>query len=190
MHSDVKGKNWKDYVQPQDNYPDTVIMAPDSSYFTVIKGDGFFDSGDGDSWYDHYIENYSLKTTYETKVQENYSLKMGAESEFQTIQVLDIYKPWLGASGFGLNYDAYKAKPSSHGVFIQNHLNLQGMVFDFGLRYDLWFAGKYAEDALANDSISPLSKALRDKYYNETSQVLGRRARGNYLTSFRPRQHA
>lgn len=178
LHSDVKGKNWKDYIQPQDNYPDTVIMAPDSSYFTVIKGDGFYDIGDGDSWYDHYIENYSLKTTYETKVQENYSLKMGAESEFQTIQILDIYKPWLGASGFGLNYDAYKAKPSSHGVFIQNHLNLQGMVFDFGLRYDLWFAGKYAEDALANDSISPLSAALRDKYYNETSQVLGRRARG------------
>ncbi|GEM_PF-110145 len=178
LHSDVDGKNWKDYVQPQDNYPDTLIMAPDSSYFTVIKGDGFYDAGDGDSWYDHYIENYSLKTTYETKAKENYTLKMGLESEFQTVQVLDIYKPWLGASGFGLNYDAYKAKPSSHGVFIQNHLNLQGMVFDFGMRYDLWFAGRYAEDALANDSISALSKALRDKYYNETSEILGRRARG------------
>lgn len=178
LHSDVRGKNWKEYLQPQDSYPDTVIMAPDSSYFTIVKGDGFYDAGDGDSWYDHYIENYSVKTTYETQIEPNYSLKMGAESEFQTVQVLDIFKPWLGASGFGLNYDAYKAKPSTHGVFIQNHLNLQGMVFDFGVRYDLWFAGKYAEDALANDSISPLSEALRDKYKNETTVVLGRRARG------------
>ncbi len=178
LHSDVNGKNWKNYVQPQDNYPDTTIMAPDSSYFTIVKGDGFFDSGDGDSWYDHYIENYSVKTTYETQVEQNYSVKVGAESEFQTVQVLDIYKPWLGASGFGLNYDAYQAKPSTHGVFVQNHLNLQGMVFDFGLRYDLWFAGKYAEDALNNDSISPLSAALRSKYNGETTQLFGRRARG------------
>lgn len=180
LHSDVRGKNWKNYIQPQDNYPDTVTMSPDSSYFTIVRGDGFFDSdsGDGDTWYDHYIENYSFKTTYETKVQTNYSVKMGAETEQQTIQVLDIYKPWLGASGFGLNYDAYRAKPSTYGAFVQNHLNLQGMVFDFGLRYDLWMVGKYAEDALANDSISPLSAALRKQFNENTFDVLGRRARG------------
>jgi outer membrane receptor protein involved in Fe transport len=178
LHSDVRGQNWKEYQQPLDNLPDTVLLAPDSSYFTIVKGDGFYDSGDGDSWYDHYIENYSFKTTYETRIQENYSLKSGIETEQQTVQVLDIYKPWLGASGFGLNYDAYRAKPSTYGAFIQNHLNLEGMVFDFGLRYDLWFVGKYAEDALANDSISPLSAALRRQFNEQTSEVLGRRARG------------
>ncbi len=184
LRSDVNGKHWTDYAQPVDNLPDTVIASPDSSTYTVIKGDGFWDSGDGDSWYDHYIENYGLKATYETAVEDNYKLKVGIESEHQTVQVLDIYKPWLGESGFGLNYDAYRAKPSTYGGFIQNSINLQGMVFDFGVRYDLWFVGEYAEDALADESLSVLSDVLRQKFEDETQEVLGRRARGSISPRF------
>jgi outer membrane receptor protein involved in Fe transport len=51
------------------------------------------------------------------------------------------------------------------------------MVFDFGVRYDLWFPGKYAEDALANDSISPLTEAIAKEFENETIEIFGRRAR-------------
>lgn len=184
LRSDVHGKKWTDYIRPVDNRPDTIIAGPDSSVFTVIKGDGFWDSGDGDSWYDHYIENYGFKATYETNVEENYKLKLGLESEHQTVQVLDIYKPWLGESGFGLNYDAYRVRPSTYGGFLQNSINLQGMVFDFGLRYDLWFVGKYAEDALENDSISVLSQVLRDKFKDETQEIFGRRARGSFSPRF------
>ncbi len=184
LRSDVHGKNWTDYQQPADNFPDTIIALPDSSTYEVIKGDGFWDSGDGDSWYDHFIENYGLKATYETEVESNYKVKFGIEGERQTVQVLDIYKPWLGESGFGLNYDAYQAKPSTYGAFVQNNLNLQGMVFDFGFRYDLWFVGKYAEDALANDSISVLSDVLRQQFNEQTTEVLGRRARGTFSPRF------
>ncbi len=184
LRSEVRGKRWTDYQQPVDNSPDTIIASPDSSYFTIIKGDGFWDSGDGDSWYDHYIENYGLKATYETEVETNYKVKFGVEGERQTVQVLDIFKPWLGESGFGLNYDAYQAKPSTYGMFVQNNLNLQGMVFDFGARYDLWFVGKYAEDALANDSISVLSEVLRRQFDEQTTEVLGRRARGTFSPRF------
>lgn len=184
LRSDVNGKRWTDYVQPVDNRPDTIIAGPDSAYYEVIKGDGFWDTGDGDSWYDHYIENYGLKATYETAVEENYNVKVGLEGERQTVQVLDIYKPWLGESGYGLNYDAYQAKPSTYGFFIQNNLNLQGMIFDFGLRYDLWFVGKYAEDALANDSISVLSQVLRQKFEDETTEIFGSRARGTFSPRF------
>lgn len=184
LRSDVRGKRWTDYIQPSDNWPDTIIASPDSSIFTVIKGDGFWDAGDGDTWYDHYIENYGFKSTYETEIESNYKVKVGVESEHQTVQVLDIYKPWLGESGFGLNYDAYKAQPSTYGAFVQNNLNLQGMVFDFGFRYDLWFVGKYAEDALANDSISVLSEVLRQQFNEQTTEVLGRRARGTFSPRF------
>lgn len=178
LHSDVQGKNWSDYVEPIDDRPDVFEISEDSSYYTIDQGDGFWDSGDGDTWYDHYIENYSLKSTYKTAIQQNFTSKFGLESEFQTIQVVDIYKPWLGESGFGLSYDAYRANPASFGGFVQNNLNLQGMVFDFGFRYDLWFPGKYAEDALANDSLSPLTSAIRSDFENETLEVFGRKARG------------
>lgn len=178
LHADVKGKNWADYVQPVDTLPNIFEISEDSSYYTISQGDGFWDSGDGDTWYDHYIENYSLKATYQTNLQSNFSSKMGLESELQTIQVLDIYKPWLSESGFGLSYDAYRAKPANFGAFVQNNLNLQGMIFDFGVRYDLWFPGKYAEDALANDSISPLSQAIRNDFEQKTMEVFGRRAHG------------
>ncbi len=178
LHSDVRGKHWTEYEEPIDDQPDIFEISEDSSYFTIEQGDGFWDSGDGDSWYDHYIENYTFKTTYQTEVEPNYTIKLGAQTEHQTIQVLDIYKPWLGESGFGLNYDAYQAKPSTYGAFVQNNINLQGMVFDFGARYDVWFPGKYAEEALAADSISPLTEAIRDEFEEETAVVFGRRARG------------
>jgi outer membrane receptor protein involved in Fe transport len=177
LHSDVNGKHWSEYDEPLDEEPDVFEISEDSSYYTIERGDGFWDAGDGDSWYDHYIENYTLKATYLTQAEQNFSVKTGVETELQTIQVLDIFKPWLSESGFGLNYDAYKASPATVGFFIQNNLNLQGMVFDFGVRYDLWFPGKYAEDALADDSLSPLSQALRQEFDNETEEILGRRAR-------------
>lgn len=178
LRSQVAGKDWDEYVRPVDSRPDTIIANEDSTLFEVIKGDGFWDSGDGDSWYDHYIENLGWKGTYETDIESNFSMKVGVEGEHQTVQVLDIYKPWLGNAGFGLNYDAYKAKPSTYGAFLQNSLNLQGMVFDFGFRYDFWFVGKYAEDALANDSVSVLSQVLRQQFEDRTTEILGRRARG------------
>ncbi|MFH2055965.1 MAG: TonB-dependent receptor, partial [bacterium] len=177
LHSDVQGKHWTEYDEPLDEEPDIFEISEDSSYYTIERGDGFWDSGDGDSWYDHYIENYTLKGTYETQAEQNYNVKAGLETELQTIQVLDIFKPWLGESGFGLNYDAYKASPATFGAFVQNNLNLQGMVFDFGVRYDLWFPGLYAENALANDSLSPISETLRNQFQNETTEIFGRRAR-------------
>ncbi len=184
LHTDVHGLNWKYYTQPADALPDTVIYDSQTDTYRVIKGDGFWDSGDGDTYYDHYIENYSLKATYEAEVRENYTFKAGVQSEFQTVQVLDIYKPWLSESGFGLNYDAYRAKPSIHGAFVQSNLNLNGLIFDFGVRYDLWYVGKYAEDALASDSLSVLSQALKSKFYNETFSLFGRRARGTLSPRF------
>lgn len=177
LHSDVQGKHWTEYDEPLDEEPDIYEISEDSSYYTIERGDGFWDSGDGDSWYDHYIENYTLKGTYETQAEHNYNVKFGLETELQTIQVLDIFKPWLGESEFGLSYDAYKASPATAGAFVQNNLNLQGMVFDFGVRYDLWFPGLYAENALSDDSLSPLSETLRQQFQEETSEILGRRAR-------------
>ncbi len=184
LRSQVEGKNWKEYVQPIDALPDTVLYDEQNDIYTVVKGDGFWDGGDGDTWYDHYIENYSLKSTYETEIEPNFTFKTGFQSEFQTIQVFDLFQPWLSESGYGLNYDIYKAQPSTHGLFIQNNINLNGLIFDFGVRYDLWLVGKYAEDAFEAESLSVLSEALKTKFEDETIDLFGRRARGTFSPRF------
>jgi outer membrane receptor protein involved in Fe transport len=178
LHSDVDGKNWSEYTMPVDDQPINITLSPDSSHYIVRIGDGFYDHGDGDTWYDHFVETYGLKMNLTSVLSEMYTFKIGLFEEYQTIQLLDIYKPWLGESGYGLSYDLYKAFPNDGAVYLNNDLKLEEAVLNFGLRYDFWFPGQYIERAMEDTSLPTITQMMREEFKEKTFNFLGHRGKG------------
>jgi outer membrane receptor protein involved in Fe transport len=178
LHSDVDGKNWAEYTMPVDDQPVDITLSPDSSYYIVRIGDGFYDHGDGDTWYDHYVETYGLKMDLTSVLSDIYTLHLGLFEEYQTIQLLDIYKPWLGESGFGLVYDLYKVFPNDGAIYLNSDLKLEEATFNFGLRYDFWFPGEYVEKAMQDTSLPTITQKMREEFEEKTFKFLGHRGKG------------
>ncbi len=179
LHSDVGGMNWLSYTQPIDIVPINYFYTPDSdphdgiddSYYSVSPGDGFYDYGDGDTWHDHFFEQYTVKGDATKTLGEKNLLKTGIEENIQTMQMVDIIQPWAGRTGLGLNHDIYRVYPSSGAYYIQNKMSSSGLIVNAGLRLDWWFPGKYVDRAVQDSLI--VSPALREAYYHDTFKLFG-----------------
>lgn len=184
LHSDVGGKNWSEYTMPVDDQPINIILSPDSSHYIIRIGDGFYDHGDGDTWYDHFVETYGLKMDWTSVLSDMYTLKIGLFEEYQTLQLLDIYEPWLGESGFGLSYDLYKVFPNDGAIYLNSDLKLEEATFNFGLRYDFWFPGEYVERAMQDTSLPTITPKMREEFKERTFEFLGHRGKGVFSPRF------
>jgi outer membrane receptor protein involved in Fe transport len=185
LHSDVNGKHWSEYTMPLDTYPFEIQLSPDSTHYIVVRGpDGFYDQGDGDTWYDHFVETYGMDISLLRVMSDLFSVQVGVSQRYQTIQLLDIYKPWLGTQGWGLSYDLYKVHTNDGSVFLEGDLKLEQAVINFGLRYDFWFPGKYVERAMEDTTLSFITPEMRDQFEDETFGILGHRGKGNFSPRF------
>lgn len=185
LRSEVAGNHWLKYSEPIDIIPINYFYTPDSnpfdgiddSHYSVTTGDGFYDYGDGDTWHDHYFEQYTLKGDLTKSIGERNVLKSGLEENIQTMQMVDIIKPWSGQTGLGLNHDIYRVYPSSGAWYIQDKIASFGLIVNAGLRFDWWFPGKYVDRAVEDSLI--VSPALRQSYYNNTFKLLGQRGKAH-----------
>jgi outer membrane receptor protein involved in Fe transport len=176
LHSDVNGKHWSEYTMPEDYLPLEIAISPDSTYYIVTAGDGFYDWGDGDTWYDHFIESFSFRYDFSHVFGKFYRVKTGLYHQYQTIQLLDIYKPWLGQAGLGLNYDLYRVFANDGAFFWQNNFNFGDAWLNLGVRYEYWFPGKYVERAVEDTNLT--TEEVREKFHQDTFDFLGSRAKG------------
>lgn len=179
LRSDVNGKHWTEYEEPQDfvTQPINYFYSPDSTIISVFPGDGFWDSGDGETWHDHFVEEYTAKADYTLHSEDNaHKFKAGIETSFAQMQMIDIYRPWFGE--LGLNNDIYEVSPSYGSMYVQDQIKFKGLIANFGLRFDYWFPGKFVEDAVDNPDIVTISDQVRDDFRNETYSFFGRRWRG------------
>ncbi len=179
LRSDVNGKPWTEMEEPQD-----IVTTPipqyffngDSSFVSVLPGDGFWDFGDGETWHDHYIEEYTLKFDITRQFGTNaHEFKAGIQTSFAEMQMVDIFRPWFG--GLGLNNDIYRVSPAYGSMYVQDQLRFKGLIANLGLRMDYWFPGKFVEDAIANPEISTITDATRQQFLDDTGSLFGRRYR-------------
>ncbi len=179
LRSDVNGKDWTEYQEPQDivTQPIDYFYNRDSSIVSVFPGDGFWDYGDGDTWHDHYVEEYTLKFDLNRNSGNNaHKLKAGLDASFAEFQMIDIYRPWFG--GLGLNNDIYRVNPAYGSFYAQDQIKFKGLIASLGLRFDYWFPGEYVEDAVANPEIVTISDETREQFYADTYNFFGHRWRG------------
>lgn len=178
LRSDVNGKHWTEMEEPQDivTQPIQYFFNSDSSIVSVLPGDGFWDTGNGQNWHDHYIEEYTMKFDMTRQIgNDAHELKGGIQTTFGEMQMVDIVKPWFG--GLGLNNDIYKVSPAYGSMYLQDQLRFKGLVANVGLRLDYWFPGKFVEDAIDNPDIVTLSADTRRQFKESTNVLFGRRYR-------------
>jgi len=174
LRADANGQSWTQYTQPKD-IPNIPIQYYNLNHDTigVIPGDGFWDYGNPSTWHDHYLEEYSVKGDVTSFFDEKNKFKAGFESQFQEMQVADIYEPWVGE--LGLNNDIYKVFPALGNLYAQDNINFGGMILNFGLRFDYWFPGKYVDDAVNNPAVITIPDQTREAYKNDTYGWFGGR---------------
>ncbi len=177
LRADANGLYWTQYQQPVD-----VVTLPPTYYNTnsdtigIIPGDGFYDYGDAATWHDHYFVNNEIKFDLTDFFTEQNQFKAGFDMNFQEMQMVDIYEPWVGA--MGLDNNVYHVYPATGSAYGQETITTNGMILNFGLRFDYWFPGKYVDDAISNPQVITIPQAIRDQYYQDTYNFFGSRWKG------------
>lgn len=174
LRADANGRNWNEYTEPKDivNFPiEYYNLSRDT--IGVIPGDGFWDVGNPFTWRDHFVSEFSLRGDVTSFFDEKNKFKAGFNLQFQDMQVIDIYKPWVGE--LGLNNDIYRVFPALGSIYAQDNINFSGMILNFGLRFDFWFPGKYVDDAVGNPLVVTVPDETRTRYKEESFGWFGNR---------------
>jgi outer membrane receptor protein involved in Fe transport len=174
LRADANGRDWNSYTEPKDitSFPIQYYNIG-SDTVGVIPGDGFWDYGNPNTWRDHFVQELSFRGDLTSFFDEKNKFKAGFNMQFQEMQVIDIFKPWVGE--LGLNNDIYKVYPALGSFYAQDNINLSGMILNFGLRLDYWFPGKYVDDAVDNPEVVTIPDEIREKYYDDTFAWFGGR---------------
>ena len=85
------------------------IITPSRDTIGIIPGDGFYDIGNASTWHDHFFINNEVKFDLTDFFTEQNKFKAGFDMNFQEMQLIDIYEPWIGV--MGLNNDVYHVYP-------------------------------------------------------------------------------
>jgi len=163
LRGDANGLSQNLYNEPLDfvNFP-IQYFNPERDTVGVIPGDGFWDVGNPFTWHDHFLEEYSIRGDVTSFFDEMNKFKAGFNFQFQEMQVVDIYKPWVGE--LGLNNNIYKVYPALGSFYAQDNINFGGMILNFGLRLDYWFPGKYVDDAVKDTNVVTIPDDVRERY--------------------------
>lgn len=179
-HAAVQNKWWYEYNETLDLYPVDYSHLNEDGDIRIFQGDEYWDSGDDPHWYDYYSNNWSLDFDVSYIPSSRHSVKAGFEAKYTEMQVIDIYKPWVGSSGLGESWDMYKVHPNNGAFFVQDRIVFEGMIANIGLRYDYWFPGKYIEDAIANEDLFTITDQGRKLFKEETFSLFGHRGKGHF----------
>ncbi len=174
-HAAVQGKRWDEYNETLDLKPIDYTKYTEDGDVRIRQGDEYWDSGDEPHWYDYYGDSYSFDFNINYQPNEQHSYKAGFKAKYTDLQLIDIYKPWLGSSGLGQSWDMYRVFPISGAGYIQDRIIFEGMIVNLGLRYDYWFPGKYIEDAIENEDLFTITAEGREKFKKETNSLFGHR---------------
>ncbi|HSL88535.1 MAG TPA: TonB-dependent receptor, partial [Ignavibacteriaceae bacterium] len=174
LRADANGKMWYEYLEPKDitNFP-IQYYNTGSDTIGVIPGDGFWDVGNPSTWRDHFVQEFSIRGDLTSFFDEKNKFKAGFNLQFQEMQVIDIFRPWIGE--FGFNNDMYKVHPALGSFYAQDNINFSGMILNFGLRMDYWFPGKYVDDAVENPEVVTIPDETREDYKNNSFSWFGNR---------------
>src|SRR5499427_2270200 len=132
---DVQGKNWTQYVEPDDRaFP---LGDP-------RRDDFFLDTGDDNEWSDTRSTSWGLLGSYTQRHRHN-ELEFGFDHQWQDVQYMIIEDPWVfDPDGLGRSHDLWNVHPMVGAAYTRDRLEFEGFVANIGLRADYWFTGREA----------------------------------------------
>jgi hypothetical protein len=183
-HSAVQDLHWSEYEERLDLEPINYTVIDQDGNITISYGDEFYDTGFAPEWYDVSSDNYRLDADWTYLKEDRHKIKAGFENTVTEIQVLDIDEPWAGTTGFGANYDMYRAHTTFGAFYVQDRIIFEGMTVNLGMRYDYWFPGKYVENAINDPNTVIITDAAREKFNEETFELFGYKGKGRFSPRF------
>ncbi|MBN2279181.1 MAG: TonB-dependent receptor [Candidatus Marinimicrobia bacterium] len=174
-HQAVRGKSYQEYNETLDLKPVNYTKYTEDGDVRILQGDEYWDSGDDPHYYDYYGDSWSFDFDISHQPNERHHYKAGFKGQYTDLQLVDIYKPWLGTSGLGQSWDMYRVFPISGAGYLQDRIIFEGMIINLGMRYDYWFPGKYIEDAVENKDLFTITEEGRKKFKEETNSLFGHR---------------
>ncbi|HVP56677.1 MAG TPA: TonB-dependent receptor, partial [bacterium] len=91
-------------------------------------------------------------------------------------QYIIIRQPWVSdPDSLGLYHDVFHIYPARGAMYVEDNLNYEGLIGQFGLRYDYWFPGEQVERAIADTTVLAITPTTRDNFYRDTHEIFGRR---------------
>ena len=167
QRTDVQGKNWTQYVQPNDH------AAFDSS--DVRYNDYFYDTGDDYQWQDRRTATWGLQGSMVNRMKRH-EVEFGLEHEFQNVQYVTIEDPWIAdPSGLGDSHDLWQVHPWVGDLYVRDRLDYEGFTGNLGVRADYWFLGREAEEAMNDPNNKGITPEARTSFQNTTRSFYGRR---------------
>ena len=150
----------------------------DPTKIRLIPGDGLYDYGNSNTWHDHYIDVITIKGDITSRVSDIHALKLGIESSFKEMQLIDIHEPY--ASAFGSSQDIFRVYPADGALYVQDDIRFGGFILNAGVRLDYWAPGAYADNAI-KDTTNFIGQSQRDKYYDESFDWFGYRVKFRFM---------
>ncbi|MEO1448449.1 MAG: TonB-dependent receptor [Bacteroidota bacterium] len=204
LRADANGRPFREETVDQIYDPASIVTDPvsvfnpqDEAVF-VFPGPGLFNNGGiATLWHDHYAEEYTLKTKFTFTSQDKvHYLTIGQEHKEQTLQWIDVTRPWVGApiqindtlttpsTSLGRSSDFWKVSPAFGGFFFADEIQYKGIIAVLGFRFNYWAPGKFADDAVA-DPRAPVLDAVREAYLDQSTAIFGRRFKARLLPRVR-----
>jgi outer membrane receptor protein involved in Fe transport len=192
-NQDVFGRLWygdEAYEEGDDaalpNCGDSLDTDGDGSFDSVADDSCdtpfFVDTGDAPRWHNRYVESYTTYVEMNRRLGSRSTLKTGWENAFQNVQYVDIRFPWVAdPDNLGGSHDLYHVYPATGAFFVQDEFEFEGFIGNVGLRYDYWFPGKQADEAVKDTSRAMYNSVIEEEYERDTYELFGRRVKGNLL---------
>ncbi len=160
QRQDVEGKYWQDYVEP---FPGDIVS------------DYFYNSGDDNMWQDRRTQSWAMTGSWVQRIRHQ-EFEAGFEHQFQDVQYATIEDPWVyDPNGLGRSHDLWKVHPWVGNFYLRDRLEFEGFTANIGLRWDYWFPGREAENALADTSNRNVTADTREEFMQDTYSFFGRR---------------
>lgn len=127
-------------------------IVDDRGIPTDIDNDWFYEMGYDSSYHSHNERNNSIMFDFTKQFENKHLVKMGFENHMWHLEKQEIEVLWFYDStrtneegpypGYGWSRDIYSVNPLQGGVYIQDKYEREGLILNYGVRYDYFYIGK------------------------------------------------
>jgi outer membrane receptor protein involved in Fe transport len=127
-------------------------LIDDRGIFEDTDEDWFFEVGYDSTFHTHREKNNSILIDFTKQFANKHLVKIGTEHHFWHLEKEEIEILWFFDStrieeegpypGYGWSRDMYSVHPAQGGIYIQDKFEREGLILNYGLRYDYFYTGK------------------------------------------------
>ncbi len=126
-------------------------IVDDRGEATDTDLDWFYEMGYDSTWHMHRERNNSLLFDVSKQFENKHFVKFGFEHHLWQLEKEEIEVLWFYDStrisdegpfpGYGWSRDIYSSHPQQGGVYLQDRFEREGLILNYGLRYDYFYVG-------------------------------------------------